>query len=76
MKEMYKTTFNLNNRSVVSTSKVVTLVYTVLHSKSHHSITTRECSENQSFLARTLCECMEKNSPYLPKGGFKITILL
>ena len=52
MKEMYKTTFNLNNRSVVSTTKVVTLVYTVLHSKSHHSITTRECSENQSFLVR------------------------
>ena len=52
MKKMYKTTFNLNNRSVVSTTKVVTLVYTVLHSKSHHSITTRECSENQSFLVR------------------------
>ena len=26
MKEMYKTTFNLNNRSVVSITKVVTLV--------------------------------------------------
>ena len=33
MKEMYKTTFNLNSRSVVSTTKVVTLVYIVLHCK-------------------------------------------
>ena len=53
MKEMYKTTFTLNNRSVISTTKVVTLVYTVLHCKPDHSITLRKCSENQSFLART-----------------------
>ena len=36
MKETYKTTFNLNSRSVVSIAKVeyiVTLVYTVLHCK-------------------------------------------
>ena len=71
MKEMYKTTFNLNNRSVVSTTKVVTLVYTVLHSKSHHSITLRKCSENQSFLARThLCAHWE-NLALFQKGGLK-----
>ena len=53
MKEMYKMTFNLSSRSVVSTTKVVPLVYTVSHCKSHHSIKMKECSENQSFLART-----------------------